>query len=67
MVSAMSIPRMTALLDLLDEDAGDVGLPSPKVECNSIPVFDKRTRKQYELPPERTAKRKRRGGRRKRV
>lgn len=42
--TAMSAPRMAVLLDVLD-------VPSPKVEHDPIPVFDKRTREKYELPP----------------
>lgn len=65
--SAMSTPHMAVLMDLLAEDAGGVGLPDPAVEHGPIPVFDKRTRKRYMLPPRRAAKRKQWGQRRKRT
>lgn len=65
--SAMSAPRMAALMDLLAEDAGGVGLPDPAVKHDPIDVFDKRTRKRYMLPPQGAAKRKRPGQRRKRT
>jgi SEC-C motif len=62
--SALSAPRMAVLLDLLAE-AG--GLPGPTVEHDPIPVFDKRTRERYALPPRRAAKRKRSRRRRRRA
>ena len=65
--SAMSTPRMAVLMDLMAEDADGVGLPDPAVKHDSIPVFDKRTRKRYMLPLQHDAKRKRPGQRRKRA